>query len=94
MKKTVSFKNTRKLKLPFTKPKHHNIVVFKNTHENVEARKSVTPKHTNNNNNNHNEPTFFKKTPRHVRKEKVRNTIRKTTWKGKHFLNNTKTRKG
>lgn len=92
IKKSVSFKNTRKIKLPFTKPKHHKTIKFKNTHENVEARKSHSPKHNrsnNNNNNSENKKHFFQKTPRHIRQEKVKNTIRKTTWKGKYFLNNT-----
>ena len=37
-KKSVTFKNTRKLKLPFTKSKHHNTMIFKNTYENVESK--------------------------------------------------------
>jgi hypothetical protein len=99
IKKSVSFKNTRKVKLPFTKAKHHNIIKFKNTHENVEARKGFSPKHSvnhnSNNNNNSNKRGFFHRTPRHIRKEKVKNTIIKTLRLGKHYINNSsnKTRK-
>ena len=89
IKKSVSFKNTRKIKLPFTKPKYHNTIVFPNTHENVEARKpNVYKKNNKNNNNDENKRNFFQRTPRHKRKEKIKNTIIKTLRKGKYFINN------
>lgn len=103
IKKSVSWKNKKtnnnnnksgffsKLKTLFTRKKNNSLkqkIIFPNTHENVEARKTATYNTNNNSNNNNNNSTrkeFFS-TPKFLRKQHAQNRIAKTKFRGKYFI--------
>jgi hypothetical protein len=87
MKKNTKPSFFKRIKGLFTKKNNplKQKFVFPNTYENVEARKTpIYNKDTNNNNNNNNSA----RTPRNLIKQHYHNTIAKTMFRGKYFIEN------